>query len=258
MTRRPLPSYVKPYDPWCAVFFVDPLVVPMVPLLARWRVSPNTITWLSLLTGLASGLTFALGRWYLAAGLFWLTFLLDATDGKLARYSKVTSEFGAKLDNFADSIRKPSCFLGVGIYFYINGEFLFSLLTAIILVAHVIVHKMYGFIRVFHCDLEFPDFQRKLIRHFAPRIVALYTYFEEQFIMFIVVPLIAAKYPLPKRGLIFVIGAVVAVGLCLLKMLIIYRHRRQGRYPRVFQDWANKKGYLDESPCEEPCKSKGE
>ena len=56
--------------------------------------------------GLCAGLTairFALaGKWEWAVGFIVIAALIDATDGRLARMLKSTSEFGAQLDSLAD------------------------------------------------------------------------------------------------------------------------------------------------------------
>jgi phosphatidylglycerophosphate synthase len=247
MTTTSIPKYVKAYDPWSAALFVDPIVIPIIPFLARLRIHPNWITILSLFSGLFSGILFLLGNWSWAGILFLLTFFLDAMDGKVARLRQITSEFGAKLDDIADDIRKPSCFLGIFIYFCINHQIIFAILTVIVFVVHVFIHKLYTFLDVNHCDLEFPEFHRKIVRKIFPRVVALYTFFEEQFVMFIVFPIIAGVIGLPKGEIWFFWGAIIATGLCLLKLLIILGHKRKGRYAQVHQDWNAAKGNLDKA-----------
>jgi phosphatidylglycerophosphate synthase len=239
-------SYIKAYEPWSVVFFVDPLIIPLVPILATLRISPNLITAGVLLTGLSAGLFFALGFWFWGAVIFLFSHFLDCLDGKVARLRGITSEFGAKLDNFADSLRKPSCFLGITVYFYRNDSMLFALLTVVVFVAHVAVHKSYGFLGVSHCDLEFPDFHRKVIRRFAPRVLALYTYFEEFFFLFVVCPLLVYFADIPRGGVLFLWGGLIITTLTFLKLLILWNHRRKGRYQQVYQDWVGTKGNLEQ------------
>jgi len=244
MSRKNLPAYAKQYEPWSALH-VEPLVLFLTPILARWRVHPNVLTLLSLLLGLSSGLLFALGHWIWGAIAFQTTYIPDCLDGKVARLRQITSEFGAKLDNWADYVRKPSCFLGIAVYFYSNDQLFFVVLTALTLFVHVVVHKLYVFLDINHCDLEFPNFHRKIFRRLMPRAVALYTFFEEQNLLFIVSPLVAGFIGLPQGGVWFFWGAAIAIGLCFLKLIIVCNHRRKGRYAEVHQDWAATKGNLN-------------
>ena len=243
-------NYIKAYEPWSTIFFIDPIVIPMVPILAALHVHPNLITAGVLLTGLSAGIFFAVGYWFWGAVIFLFSHFLDFLDGKVARLCGMTSEFGAKFDNFADFLRKPSCFFGITVYFYRNGSMIFALLTIAVFIAHVAVHKSYGFLGVSHCDLEFPDFHRRVVRRFVPRALALYTYFEEFLFLFVVCPLLAYFAGIPRGGVWFLWGGAVTAILTFLKLLLLWNHRRKGRYEQVRQDWAGTKGNLDKSELE--------
>lgn len=68
------------------------------------RVIPNAITVTALCTGL-SAIRFALSeRWELAVSLILLAAILDALDGRIARFLRVDSPFGAELDSLSDFI----------------------------------------------------------------------------------------------------------------------------------------------------------
>jgi CDP-diacylglycerol--serine O-phosphatidyltransferase len=68
------------------------------------RVIPNAITVTALCTGL-SAIRFALSeRWEIAVGLILLAAILDALDGRIARFLRVDSPFGAELDSLSDFI----------------------------------------------------------------------------------------------------------------------------------------------------------
>ncbi len=65
---------------------------------------PNITTILALCTGLSS-VRFALdGRWEVAVIAILVAGILDATDGKIARFLGSTSRFGAELDSLSDFI----------------------------------------------------------------------------------------------------------------------------------------------------------
>lgn len=114
------PPGAKARDYWWTVLATDPVAVPLVRFLARRRwLSPDQVTALALALGLAVGPVFALGtRAALLAGgvVFYLAFVFDCVDGKLARALGVSSPRGAALDHLADGGRRASGVLGLGAY----------------------------------------------------------------------------------------------------------------------------------------------
>ncbi len=240
-------SYVKAYQAWSIVFFIDPLALPLVPILARWKVNPNLITVGTLIAGLSSGVLFAMGYWLWAPIVFLFSHFLDCIDGNVARLRQVTSEFGAKLDNIADSLRKPACFTGIFIYFWMNQQNIFVVLTVIFFIVHIFIHKLYTFLNVNHYDLEFPEFHRKVVRRFAPRVLAFYTFFEEFFFLFFFLPLAAYFIGMPKGAVFFFWGVFFVSSLTFFKLLIVLHHRRKNRYEQIYQDWRGTKGNLDKA-----------
>ena len=65
---------------------------------------PNFVTLLGLCWGLTSIRMSIEGRWDLALGGIVLAALLDGIDGRVARYLKASSRFGAELDSLADFV----------------------------------------------------------------------------------------------------------------------------------------------------------
>ncbi|MBB6120760.1 CDP-alcohol phosphatidyltransferase family protein [Nocardiopsis algeriensis] len=104
---------LKERDSWWTVYLVDPLAVRLVRLLAnRTRVTPNQLTVLALFLGLGAAVCFALGyRHFLLLGalLYYLCFLVDCTDGKLARLTGSESLFGSWMDYVSDRFRVLVC-----------------------------------------------------------------------------------------------------------------------------------------------------
>ncbi len=86
--------------------------------LSRTPVTPNQITALRLVTGLAAAAALAVGSspfHYLGAALFVLSMLMDRADGSLARLRGTTTEFGHRFDLIADSTCNSVVFVGLGI-----------------------------------------------------------------------------------------------------------------------------------------------
>ena len=88
------------------------------PRLARLPITANQITAVSLVVGLA-------GNWYIAeggfrstligAGLFLLCYILDNSDGVVARLKNQCSEFGDRFDTFVDWVVHATFFAALGI-----------------------------------------------------------------------------------------------------------------------------------------------
>lgn len=112
----------KKRDYWFTVLFTDPVAIPLAELLARKRwLSPDQVTVLALASGLLVFPAFAYGhRAVLAIGgvLFYLAFVLDCVDGKLARALEVTSERGKALDTLADGGRRAAGSLGLAFFLW--------------------------------------------------------------------------------------------------------------------------------------------
>jgi len=85
--------------------------------LVNTPVTPNHLTMLRLITGLAACSAFAIGttHWNLWGGVLWLiSAFLDRADGELARESGKTSEWGHKFDYFCDVSVTALFFVGIG------------------------------------------------------------------------------------------------------------------------------------------------
>jgi hypothetical protein len=89
----------------------------LTPLLAAIPLTPNQITALSLLTGLAGAWCFTLATWSwdIAGGvLLILCYTLDNCDGEIARIKKMSSAWGAQFDDLADWLVDSAFFAALG------------------------------------------------------------------------------------------------------------------------------------------------
>ncbi len=94
------------------------IVRPLVRRIAPLGVSPNQITTVRLVTGLAAAAAFAQGTYgwmSFGGGVFVLSMLLDRADGELARQTGKMSEGGHRYDLACDCIASMAAFLGLGI-----------------------------------------------------------------------------------------------------------------------------------------------
>jgi archaetidylinositol phosphate synthase len=97
---------------------VHRIVRPAVRAVAPTGVTPNHITTLRLLTGIAAALAFAHGGapWPAISGaIFAVSFFLDRADGELARQTGQSSPGGHRYDLIADCASGVIAFLGIGV-----------------------------------------------------------------------------------------------------------------------------------------------
>jgi CDP-diacylglycerol---glycerol-3-phosphate 3-phosphatidyltransferase len=94
---------------------------PVAKVLARIGVTANSLTITGLLFGIAAGIFIALGRLKLAGILILVGGSFDMFDGAVARASNKNSPFGALLDSVVDRYSEGIIFLGLAIYFAMEG-----------------------------------------------------------------------------------------------------------------------------------------
>jgi len=92
----------------------------------RLKMTPNQISIIGMVVGIASGLMFiSLDPWINAIGIFlWmLGQALDGADGQLARLANMRSRLGRMLDGISDGVKFASLYLSVGYRLYLmTGE----------------------------------------------------------------------------------------------------------------------------------------
>ncbi len=102
---------------------IDPLAARVLPaLLGREWVTPNRLTGLSGVVGLASGAALLSGRTRSGALLFEVRFLLDCLDGKVARMRGVKSSYGHFADGAVDFAGTAWAGLAVGAWMARSGR----------------------------------------------------------------------------------------------------------------------------------------
>ena len=98
VSRALLDAAVKTDDSPFTTYLVSPYSKHIAGFAARRGWSPNAVTIVSLVVGLAAAAAFALGsRPWLVAGavLLQAAFTIDCVDGQLARYTQTSSIHGA-------------------------------------------------------------------------------------------------------------------------------------------------------------------
>lgn len=85
--------------------FFDPLAVPLTIFFSKVKwITPNKVTLMALLPGVIGAFFFMRGNFYMGALGYYLFFLLDSVDGKLARLTTTFDPLGAFYDFVVDRI----------------------------------------------------------------------------------------------------------------------------------------------------------
>ncbi|MGI5269049.1 CDP-alcohol phosphatidyltransferase family protein [Nonomuraea sp. CA-218870] len=126
----------KRRDSWWTVYFVDPVACRVALVVAnRTRITPNNLTVFSLVLGLASAVCLAAGELAAGALIFYLSFMIDCVDGKIARLKGTGTPFGLWLDYVGDRVRVVLCAAGLAYGQYERtGEVAYILLGAAVAV----------------------------------------------------------------------------------------------------------------------------
>jgi len=109
--------------PWFGFIFYEPVSEFLTWVTANFtNLTPNQITYISFLTGLASAYCFLQGTYfYIIVGciIFLFSYLLDWVDGRLARLKKVESNFGGYIDSMLDQFK-----FFIIVMFLVQGQYM--------------------------------------------------------------------------------------------------------------------------------------
>jgi len=93
-------------DGFFSVLVLRRLSKPITALSVRLGISPNLITFVSLLIGFYSAYLFSQRDYILGALLFQLSLIVDCSDGEVARYTRKFSDFGRWFDASTDRVKE--------------------------------------------------------------------------------------------------------------------------------------------------------
>lgn len=112
---------------------------PIVRLLAKTPVTPNTLTVCSLLVTLVAAVLIVLNQLLAAALVMLFASFFDILDGALARSTNRVTKFGAALDSSLDRLAEAAIFIGLTILYAIDGSVLGVALSGAAMVTSLMV-----------------------------------------------------------------------------------------------------------------------
>lgn len=135
--REAKESAPKGKDTWFRVLLVNPIAIPLVYLIARHtNVTSIGLTLLAYLFGTLAALAFGIGDLLTGGVLYYLRFLLDAMDGKLARVKQEDDTFRGSMDFLGDGIVDVLVVIGLAIHGDATLLFLFVLWMCVCYLIH--------------------------------------------------------------------------------------------------------------------------
>jgi len=153
-------------------FFHRRLALPLVKMAAKLGLTPNQITWLSLLTGLLSAYSFYRGCFPLGAAFMMIAIVFDCSDGMLARITGQSSPLGRALDGSFDAVWIVLVWVALyfgGTYTPLRGYLLpFMAISGICMPLHC---WTYDGVKTTYVSLCEPDFSEK---HLSSKEASLY------------------------------------------------------------------------------------
>lgn len=93
------------------------LTQPIVQLLAKTHITPNTVTWIGFCLSVVAAVFAATGNLFIAGVVMLAGGFLDMLDGALARLTNQTTKFGGILDSTLDRLAEAAILIGILVYY---------------------------------------------------------------------------------------------------------------------------------------------
>ena len=107
-------------EPWINVFLLKHITVPLVYLMVNYtKITPNFISILSISFGVYSAYCYFTGDLVLGGLMYFISYIFDATDGKVARITKKGKSYGAWLDICIDRLNLVLITTAIAYNFYV-------------------------------------------------------------------------------------------------------------------------------------------
>jgi len=111
----------------------------IVGLLAATGVNPNFLTFLGLVVNFGAAALFAVGHFFTGALVIFFAGFLDMLDGQVARRQGRVTAFGAFYDSTLDRYADMALYMGLLVYYSVNGRTPYVVLAAVATAGSVMV-----------------------------------------------------------------------------------------------------------------------
>jgi phosphatidylglycerophosphate synthase len=213
------PPYLKETDAWSTVLFADPIGILLAKLLSHTPIHPNVVTLVSMIPALACCYFFWRGdplSFLWGALLFHLSWILDCTDGKLAKMTGKQTEFGRKLDPIIDLLRKLFSLAALAWGTWRALGLMWGILTGAGVIFHYGVHLIAHHTPPRIRQTQIPQIppEKRLFR----RVGQLYTAYDEQFFILFLGPAFAWLAPNLPTCVLWGASFLYAINILVIKI----------------------------------------
>src|SRR5580698_3335835 len=115
------------------------LLEKIVAAIAATGINPNALTAFGLVVNFWAAVMFATGMFRSAAGVIFFAGFLDMLDGQVARREGKVTAFGAFFDSTLDRYADMSLYMGLLVYYAVNGRSKYVVLAAVATAGSVMV-----------------------------------------------------------------------------------------------------------------------
>lgn len=144
MSRSELRTKCKRESDYIITLFItNEVSLLLTRFLFKTKVTPNQVTFFSILCGLFTGIFYGLGFFWVGSIFLFLSHTLDCTDGNLARAKEMFSSSGKWLDTIGDRVTEIFIFVGTGFYLFMHES---SNLLGVLALLDVILLMLYYYI----------------------------------------------------------------------------------------------------------------
>ena len=166
------------------IYIHEPIAKRLVSVLKNTSVTPNQVTYLSVLVGFASGYSFSQGNWeasIMGGILLELTLILDCVDGQLARAKNMASDLGRLIDGIAGYFAYLAVVLGIifGYPDFQTALIIIAVFTILRAISYDYCKQTFGTVMLKGYDGMEREIQNTLekIRHKPSMILVFYFYY---------------------------------------------------------------------------------
>src|ERR1700740_3764841 len=111
----------------------------IVGAIAATGINPNLLTFLGLVVNFGAAASFAVGNFRTGAIIIFIAGFLDMLDGQVARRQKRVTAFGAFYDSTLDRYSDMALYMGLLVYYAVNGRTSYVVLSAVATAGSVMV-----------------------------------------------------------------------------------------------------------------------
>ena len=119
------------YTDFISNYFYQQIAFYLTLVLVKTKITPNSITVISLILGIFSGVLIYFNHIYLSIFFLNMSFIFDCIDGQLARAKSLHSDFGMWLDNISDRVGENSIFIAMLMKFMDDRVFIVEIVFVI-------------------------------------------------------------------------------------------------------------------------------